>query len=280
MKLDIVDLNLSYGSKSVLDGLNLQAEPEITALIGPNAAGKSTLLKCVAGILKPEGHIFLDEKDILDQKKTELREMISYLPQDMPDLTTLTVMEVVLLGKVNSLSWKVSEEEIDQAYRVLEDLGMEGQASSPMTELSGGQQQMVYIAQSLVRNPSLLLMDEPTNNLDLQKQLEMFELVKGVTEERKITTLMVLHDINLASRYADRIVVLRDGKVFCSGTAKEVINEDLIRDVYGVEAAVHLSQEGFPQILPLGSVRSLPWQKRRDRALASSRLVDAKSWAR
>ncbi len=215
MKLDIIDLNLSYGSTKVLNGLNMQAKPEITALIGPNATGKSTLLKCVAGILKPTGHILLDGEEILDKRNKELREMISYLPQEIPDLTTLTVMEVVLLGRVNSLSWKVSEEEIDQAYGVLEDLGLDDLAPRPMTELSGGQQQMIYVAQSLVRNPSLLLMDEPTNNLDMQKQLEMFELIKGVTAEKEITTLMVLHDINLASRYADQIVVLRDGKVFC-----------------------------------------------------------------
>jgi iron complex transport system ATP-binding protein len=280
MKLEIADLSLSYGSKAVLDRLNMQAEPGITALIGPNAAGKSTLLKCVAGILKPEGHILLDGEEVLGQKNEEIVEMISYLPQDMPELTTLTVLEVVLLGKVNSLSWKVSEEEIDQAYGVLENLGMEGLAPNPMTELSGGQQQMVYIAQSLVRDPSLLLMDEPTNNLDLQKQLEMFELVRGVTEEGKITTLMVLHDINLASKYADRIVVLRDGKVFCSGTALEVISEELIRDVYGVKSTVHLSQEGFPQVQPLRSVRSLPWQKRGGRMLESSDLSNSRGEAR
>lgn len=275
MKLDIIDLNLSYGSKMVLDGLNMQAKPGITALIGPNAAGKSTLLKCVVGILKPKGHILLDGVEILDKRNKELIEMISYLPQEMPDLTTLTVIDVVLLGRVNSLSWKVSDEEIDQAYSVLEDLGMEGLASSPMTELSGGQQQMVYIAQSLVRNPSLLLMDEPTNSLDIQKQLEMFELIQGVVEERKITTLIVLHDINLASRYADQIVVLRNGNVFCSGTATDVINEDLIRRVYGIESVVHFLQEGFPQIFPLGSVRCLPWQMRKDRGLTPFGLVHA-----
>lgn len=274
MKLDIIDLNLSYGSTKVLNGLNMQAKPEITALIGPNATGKSTLLKCVAGILKPTGHILLDGEEILDKKNKELREMISYLPQEIPDLTTLTVMEVVLLGMVNSLSWKVSEEEIDHAYGVLEDLGLDDLAPRPMTELSGGQQQMVYVAQSLVRNPSLLLMDEPTNNLDMQKQLEMFELIKGVTAEKEITTLMVLHDINLASRYADQIVVLRDGKVFCSGPAEEVINEDIIQEVYGVKSTVHFHQDGFPQIVPLCSVRCLPWQKRKDRGLAPQGSVN------
>lgn len=275
MNLDIIDLNLDYSSKRVLDGLNMQAKPEVTALIGPNAAGKSTLLKCVAGILKPTGHILLDGVEILDQRNKELREVISYLPQEMPDLTTLTVMEVVLLGKVTSLSWKVSEDEIDQAYTILEDLGLEDLAPRPMTELSGGQQQMIYIAQSLIRNPSLLLMDEPTNSLDMQKQLEMFELVRGVTEQKKTTTLLVLHDINLAARYADHIIVLRDGKVFCSGSAKEVINEDLIRRVYGVESAVHLHQDGYPQIFPLNSLRYLPWQMRKGRVLSPLKSVDA-----
>jgi iron complex transport system ATP-binding protein len=262
MTLKIIGLQYSYGLKDVLKGIDVTAESNVTALIGPNAAGKSTLLKCVAGILKAHGEILLDGTDISHRGSWKARERIGYLPQEMFSNSTLTVMEFVLLGRLNSLTWKVSDDEVSLAYDVMTDLGILDIATCPMNALSGGQQQMVSIAQALVRNPSLLLLDEPTNNLDLQKQLELFELIKGITTKNKIVTLAVLHDINFAARYADEIVVMHNGTVHSSGSPSRVINEEMIREVYGVNATITSTAEGIPQVSPICSMRCLPWSKK------------------
>lgn len=256
MKLEIADLRCSYGEKEVLKGVELAAGPSVTALIGPNAAGKSTLMRCVAGILQSSGTMTLDGVDIADGRNREVRRMMSYLPQEAPDRTSLTVMEITLLGRLDSLTWKVSEEDVSAAYGMLVELGIEDLAIRPVNELSGGQQQMVMIAQCLVRDPQVLLMDEPTNNLDLQKQLEMFDLIRQVTGEKGMTTLVVLHDINFAARYADQVIVLSKGRVHSAGPPGEVVSEAMIREVYGVESTVDEGPDGIPCVHPLRSVRS------------------------
>jgi iron complex transport system ATP-binding protein len=258
--LEITDLKCSYGDKEVLKGVTLTARPRVTALIGPNAAGKTTLMRCIAGILQSSGKMTLDGIDITDGRDRRTRETMSYLPQEAPDRTSLTVMEIVLLGRLDSLTWKVSEEDLSAAYGMLVELGIEDLAIRPMNELSGGQQQLVMIAQCLVRNPRVLLMDEPTNSLDLQKQLEMFDLIRQVTAEKAMTTLMVLHDINFAARYADRVIVLSEGAVHSAGPPHEVINEAMIREVYGVESTVEMGPDLVPSVRPLRSVR--PFSRR------------------
>jgi iron complex transport system ATP-binding protein len=264
LTLEIVGLQYSYGSNEVLKRIDITAASKITALIGPNAAGKSTLIKCVAGILKSHGEILLDDVDISHRGRWEARKKISYLPQELANHTTLTVMEFVLLGRLDSLTWKVSDEDLAVACDVMTDLGIIDISTCPMNALSGGQQQMASIAQALVRNPHLLLMDEPTNSLDLQRQLEIFELIKGVTAKSKMITLMVLHDINFAARYSEEIVVIHEGVVHSSGSPSKVINEDMLRDVYGVNATITTTAEGIPQVSPICSMRRLPWFKKND----------------
>jgi iron complex transport system ATP-binding protein len=273
MALQISNVEYSYGSKKVLNGINLSVDSNLTALIGPNAAGKSTLLKCVAGILKAKGRLLLDGKDVSYTGNWETRKAISYLPQEAPDRTVLTVMEIILLGRLDSLTWKVSDEDINLAYKVMEDLDITHISTRSMNELSGGQQQIVSIAQALVRQPRLLLLDEPTNNLDLQKQLEMFELIKGITVKNNVTTLAVLHDINFAARYADNMVILSDGKIHASGSPVDVIKEDMIKTVYGVNAIVNFTAEGIPQVYPISSVRNLPWSTKNAVSLSPPCIV-------
>ncbi len=128
-------------------------------------------------------------------------------------------------------------------------------ASSYIGELSGGQQQMVSIAQALIRRPKVLLLDEPTNSLDLQHQLEVSDIIKELTRERGIITLIAMHDLNLAARYADEFVVMNRGKVYVSGTSESVMTSEMIRSVYGVNAAVYIDDEGVPQVTPKSSVR-------------------------
>ncbi len=245
--LNISGLSCSYGQKSVLHDINLNFPPRLTAIIGPNATGKSTLLKCIAGLLKHHGMITLGG-DKIDNK--DIPNRISYLPQENAASVALTVLEAVLLGRHQSLSWRIDEENLRLVYAVLKDVGIEELATRQLNQLSGGQQQMVSIAQSLAREPQVLLMDEPTSSLDLQKQMEIFDLIRVVTLERKMITLVAIHDLNLASRYADRIVIMNKGRVYATGTPIETLTPEMIKSVYGVRAEVHIDTDGLPVVIP------------------------------
>lgn len=254
--LEIKNLRFGYGSKPVLENIKMLASPRaITAVIGPNAAGKSTLLKCIAGMLKPEGSIVFDGKEMNNFEKEEITKYVCYLPQESSARAVLTVFEAVLLGRLHSLSWRVSDDALTLVSEVLEDLEIADLASRYLNELSGGQKQMVSIAQSLVREPKILLLDEPTSNLDLQHQLEVLDLIRDVTVEREITTLIALHDLNLAARYADEFVVMHNGAVYASGKPASVLTPETVRYIYGVNATVYADGNGIPQITPISSVR-------------------------
>lgn len=255
MKLDVVNLRYSYDSFEVLKGVNICAKDKITAVIGPNGAGKSTLLTCIAGIQQASGDVLLDDTHIGDIPSHDLAQSISYLPQDSPSRAALTVLEAVLLGRLHSLKWKVPKEDIEMAFHTLTDLGIANLAERRLNELSGGQRQMVSIAQAIAKEPRVLLMDEPTNSLDLQHQLEMFDLVEEISHERNITALIALHDLNLAARYADNIVVLDEGCVCASGRPDQVLTSEMIEQVYGVHADVTTHDDGYVHIKPICSVK-------------------------
>jgi iron complex transport system ATP-binding protein len=266
VKLAVENLTFGYHARNVLHGITMQAEPMLTAVIGPNAAGKSTLLKCLAGLLRPGGTIALDGMPIHRLKREDLMEMIGYLPQDSGSRAVLTVFEAVLLGRLSCLSWRVGEDDLARTLEVLEDLGLDDLASRPLNELSGGQQQMVSIAQVLVRNPKILLMDEPTNNLDLHHQLDMFALIREISREKRLTTIMALHDLNHAARYADHIVVLDQGAIYDAGPPAAVFTVGMIRAVYGVNAKVTIDGDGLPQITPINALNSKRTRRKRQKS--------------
>lgn len=250
MTLEIEGLGFSYGDRRVLDDLNLEMGKGVTAILGPNGAGKSTLVKCIAGVHRPDGGtIRFDGHDMLSGRRDG--PSLAYLSQELPRTVGATVLEVMLLGRVRTLSISVTEEDIEKCYWALELLHLEDLAPRDLGELSGGQCQMVMVAQCLVADPELMLLDEPMNNLDLRRELEMFETVCGITRERGLTTVAVLHDINFAARYADSIAVIRDGEVYDHGAPRDVLTQEMIRDVYGVEAEVEVGSSGNVRVDPI-----------------------------
>lgn len=257
MNLEIENLTFSYNSIPVLNNINLKVKPMFNVVIGPNAAGKSTLLKCIFGVLKSKGQIYLNGKDRNSVRKEDIAELIGYLPQDNASNSALTVFETVLLGKLHSLSWRVGEEEKSSILKVLEDLGIDNLAFRQLNELSGGQKQMVSIAQLMVRFPKLMLMDEPTNNLDLQNQLEIISLIKYITKKREINSIVTLHDLNLTARYADNVIIL-DGKggIYAYGKPVSVITSEMISYIYGVNAKVAIDDDDVPIVTPISSNRN------------------------
>lgn len=256
MKIEIENLRFAYNSSDlVLRDIKMQAFPgEITALIGPNAAGKSTLLKCVAGILRPQGNILLDGRGMNKLRRSDIAKHVSYLPQENSSRAVLTVFEAVLVGRLQSLSWRVGAADLTGVLQALESLGIEELAPRFLNELSGGQKQIVSIAQALVREPKVLLLDEPASSLDLQHELETLDLIRHITGEKGITTVISLHALNLVARYADRVVILDDGEVYACGEPEHVITSEMIRSVYGVNAIVR-NDDGMLHINPVSSIR-------------------------
>ena len=255
MDLTVKNIEFAYRSKQVLRDISLTAkEGEITAILGANAVGKSTLLKCIMGILRAKGQILLGEEPCRSLFSCKHGERVSYLTQENAVPALLTVFEVILLGRMSSLSLRVPPEELERVYQVMKDVKIEPLAERMFRQLSGGQKRVVSIAQAVVKEPEILIMDEPTANLDMQNQLEVLELVRRYTKEKRTTTLVTLHDLNMAARYADQIVILKDGKVYCQGSPAETLTEDVVRETYHVESEVTYDKTGIPMVNPLYAV--------------------------
>jgi iron complex transport system ATP-binding protein len=243
-------LSFSYYKNETLVDISLEGKPgHISGIIGPNGSGKSTLLKCMAGILKPrKGNIFFQNKTVTEYKKETLAGFVSYLPQKITFNGQLTVFEVILLGRYPFLAWRVGTDDRDAVYEIMHQLGIQHLALRGIHELSGGERQIVFIAQALVRCPKVLLLDEPANNLDLRYQFLLFELLAKITKERNICTFVVMHDINLSAAYSDELIVLNNKTICCSGPPSEVLTETLVESVYGVRTEIRITSDAFPQM--------------------------------
>lgn len=261
--MDIRVDNLSFAyrrGKPVLDGLSFEArEGEITAIVGANGVGKTTLVKSILGYLTPKGEVYLGGKNRKDYAFADVTTLVGYLTQESTVQAALTVFDVVLLGRIHRLGLRVEPFELEKVWTLLKKLKIDHLANQYYNELSGGQRRVVNIAQTLVKEPQVLILDEPTANLDMQNEIEMLELVRAYTHDRSAATLVILHDLSMACRYADRIVILKDGKVFRAGTPMEVVTEDGVREAYGVNIRLLMADETTPLLHILGSVRSMDY---------------------
>jgi len=255
MKIMLKDICFSYPSHDVLDEVTMEvAEGEILSIVGPNGSGKSTLLKCMARILKPKnGAVFLDGKQAAKINTLALAKILGYVPQASADVFQATVLETILMGRKPHLKWGVSSNDIDIIARAIQFTGIADLAERRLDQLSGGQKQKVFIARVLAQEPEIFLFDEPTSSLDIRHQLEVLETVRQLVKHSKRTVIMVLHDLNLASRFSDKIVMLKNGRIFASGDPEAIITEENISSVFGVVASVVESTCG-PYVIPLRPV--------------------------
>lgn len=238
-KLEARNVDFEYNEGPlVLDDVDIELnESEILALVGPNGSGKSTLLKCLADFHRPKkGVVKVDGKDITDYTLNEKARKIGYVPQIENISFPSTVFDTILMGRKPYISWKPTRKDKEMVSDLIEKMELSDFAMRDINELSGGQRQKVFVARALAQNPEIMLLDEPTSNLDLKHQLEVLNIIKEQTK-RGISSIIASHDLNMAIRYSDRIVILKEGKVFASG-GMEVVNQNNIRDVYEVNVHV------------------------------------------
>jgi iron complex transport system ATP-binding protein len=254
VNITIKSLTFGYNGSMILDGLNLVVEDsEVLGLVGPNGSGKTTLIKCIDKILKPKGSILIDGRDIDTVSRTDLAKRLGYVPQSSSTPLATTVFDTVLMGRRPHISWRVSDSDLDKVADILELLHLEYLAMRDFSQLSGGQKQKVLIARALAQEPEVLLLDEPTSSLDMKHQLEVMETISSLVKEKKISAVMALHDLNLASMFVDKLAILKGGKIYAAGEPIDLLNAKNIRDVYGVEAVV-MNNLDRPYIVPLRSL--------------------------
>lgn len=254
--LQIRDFNAGYPKRPVIRNLNVPMLPrgKITVLLGPNGSGKSTLLRSLAGLNRAEGQLLLDGHDLMPMPFARRAEQVVYLPQTLPAGVHLHVLESIIVAQRASGGKGKASEGTDSVMALLRQLGIEHLALSYLDQLSGGQKQLVGLAQSLIRQPSLLLLDEPLSALDLNYQFHVMDLVRKETQKRNIVTVVVVHDINIALRHGDRVLMLKDGNLIADGEPEAVITPESLARVYGVRGRIERCSQGTPQILIDGLV--------------------------
>lgn len=258
MNLKVNEIVFGYSSVPILDKVMLELDcSEVVGIVGPNGAGKSTLIRCINKILKPqEGTVTLDGRDISGMSRMEISRRLGYVPQSSSNTFPATVFDTILMGRRPHCGWRSSHDDVKKVLETLKLVGIEKLAMRDFNELSGGQQQKVIVARALVQEADILLLDEPTSNLDVRQQLETMEIVRSMVADKGISAIIAIHDLNLAARYADQIVMLKNGKIYDVGEPFSVFTGDNIRDVYGVVAEVK-EDEGKPYILVKRPLKNL-----------------------
>lgn len=253
LKLNINKLSFNYAGTQVLKDIELEVGlGEMLSIVGPNGSGKSTLLKCTNRILKIKQNVVLiDGEDTSKLDLKELSKIMGYVPQSSTSTFPFTVFDVVLMGRKPYINWSLSDRDSEIVAEILDFLGIGELCMRHFNELSGGEQQKVIIARALAQQPEILLLDEPTSSLDIKHQLEILCMLKGLTQSKERSVIVSIHDLNLASRFSDKILMLKKGTIYAVGTPEDVLTEENIESVYGIKAKVSTSLVGKPQITPL-----------------------------
>ncbi len=256
--LEASHIGVGYRQRSVITDLSLKiSSGTVTALVGPNGSGKSTLLKALARVLAPQqGAVYLDGEAIAKMHTRHIAQKVGILPQGTQEVAGITVYELVEQGRYPHVGAMRMLHHQDHAaiHKALTLTGMTEFASRPLDSLSGGERQRAWIALALAQATSTLLLDEPTTFLDIRHQLEVLELIQYLNHEQAITILMVLHDLNQAARYAQRMVVMYQGEVFADGSPAEILTKELVKKVFGVQAHILVDPiHNVPLCLPYAS---------------------------
>ncbi len=259
--LQVKDLDFSWGNNEVLKGINFSIKSgEVVSILGVNGAGKSTLIKCLNGILKPQSGeiaILTDNEvhnslvDVSSLDLVQLSKAMSYVPQTVRTSFSMDVFDVVLLGRKPHIKWRISEEDRDKVSETLRYLNLEDFAFRKFDQISGGERQRVIIAKAIVQDPNLFLFDEPTSDLDLKNQIQIMKGIKKLIENSKSSksALIAIHDINIAARYSDKIILLHEGAIIAYGAPREVLTTQNIADVFSVTSSISESDDDYIRVI-------------------------------
>ncbi len=250
--LKVENLTFAYDQKhNVLDNVSLHIHEGIfTALLGPNGTGKSTLIKNILQLLKyKEGSITADGVDVSTLSIIEKAKLFAYVPQEL-ELGNMSVFDAILLGRKNFATWGFKKEDYDATLDVIGKIGMSDLAFRNVRELSGGERQKVAIARAINQGSKYLFLDEPISNLDIKNQMECLELLRSIMKEYDLTIMASMHDLNMAIRYSDHFLLLKDNKVYKNAVIDELTPED-IKACYGIESEI-IKKDGIKIIIPKG----------------------------
>lgn len=240
--IDASDVKFAYrDGVIVLDGVGLELnQSEILGILGPNGSGKTTFVKCLNKILTPiQGEILLNGEDVRQMKRRDVAKNIGFVPQNSEnDLGAPLVYDVVMMGRRPHMNWQITSEDDEVVWRIMEEFDVAHLASKHFNELSSGQTQRVLISRAVAQDAKVMILDEPTSNLDVKYQMEVMNIIRGLVDGKGVSACAIIHDLDLAMKYCDKIVLLDQGRIVSSGTPLEALTPENIWDVYGVRAYV------------------------------------------
>lgn len=246
--ISVKNLSVAYESNTIIEDMNLSIpKGKISIIIGANGCGKSTLLKTIARINKPKsGDILINNKNIKKVKEKDIARDVAFLPQGPVCPSGLTVRELVAFGRFphQKMIGGLNNHDKDIIEWAIEETGLSEFADREVENLSGGQRQRAWIAMTLAQETDIIMLDEPTTYLDMSYQLEVLEVLQKLNREKQITVVIVLHELNNACRFADNIIGLKKGKIVCQGRPIDVINKENLKEIYGIDAKLQLSEDG------------------------------------
>ena len=249
MGIEVRNLGVSYGNHCVFKNINLDInEANLTCILGPNGVGKSTFIYCLNKLLKPtEGTVMINGKDVTQTSFKELSKIMSFVPHSEEATFSMSVMDTVLMGRHPHAGAILTKHDLKIAAENIKLLGIADLSNRMLDELSAGQRQRAMIARGLSQEPKILLLDEPTANLDVKYQMLVMKMLRDIARIKNITVIVICHDLNVTSMYADRIILMHNGGVYADGTSEEVLTAENVKKVYGVDCEVSTLQ-GRPHV--------------------------------